>query len=243
VSEGTPRGLRGLLAPLRGVPGQALVSVLGGLALLTLYLYGGHHRVFVARFGHLVADSRYAAWAAHGYQFASACVLLLAIPLLWLRMTGKRLADAGLAVGDWRAGLGLFAVGALLLAAPLYLGAGSPEMQAEYPLVQAAGRSVRLFLLWELTYLSYYIAWEFFFRGFWGLALVEELGAFGALALQTAASTLMHIGKPAAETAAAIVGGVGFGLIALRSRSVLYVILLHWTVGMLTDLFCLLRAA
>jgi membrane protease YdiL (CAAX protease family) len=242
VSDET-RGLRGLLSPLRGVPRRAQVSVLGGLALLTLYLYAGHHRVFIARYGHLVADSRNAEWAAHSYQFASACVLLLAIPLLWLRVSGKRAADAGLAIGDWRAGLSLFLVGALLVAAPLYLGAGSPEMQAEYPLVRVAGRSVRLFLLWELTYLSYYIAWEFFFRGFWGLALAPELGVFGALALQTAASTVMHIGKPAAETAAAIVGGVGFGLIALRSRSVLYVILLHWTVGILTDLFCLLRAA
>ena len=32
-----------------------------------------------------------------------------------------------------------------------------------------------------------------------------------------------------------------FGLVAVRTRSVLYVILLHWYVGLMTDLFCILR--
>ena len=57
--------------------------------------------------------------------------------------------------------------------------AGLPEFQAEYPLAGIAGRSLRLFLLWELCYLTYYVAWEFFFRGFWQIGLLRHLGVIG----------------------------------------------------------------
>jgi membrane protease YdiL (CAAX protease family) len=47
----------------------------------------------------------------------------------------------------------------------------------------------------------------------------------------------MHIGKPADEIYGAILGGVVFGFVALRSRSLLYVILIHWVLGVALDLF------
>jgi uncharacterized protein len=233
-----------LLEPLAAVDRRAMVSVLGGLLLLSLYLYQGHHSFFARRFGHHLLGSPYAQWVAQGWQFGAAWVLLLLSPLLWIRLgLRQRVATHGLALGDWRVGLRLLLLGAVGLALPLYLNGGAADFQAEYPLVKIAASSATLFALWELTYLGYYIAWEFFFRGFWQLGLSGSLGAWGAMALQTAASTIMHIGKPEGETIAAIVAGVAFGLIALRTRSVLYVILLHWIIGMLTDLFCLLRAA
>jgi membrane protease YdiL (CAAX protease family) len=194
------------------------------------------------RFTTFAPKGPFAEWYAHGYQFLAAFGLLFVLPCLWIRLgTDESLADHGLRVGDWRFGLKLLGVAMLALAIPLYVNAGSPEFQAEYPLAGVAGRSARLFLLWELCYLVYYVAWEFFFRGFWQLGLSRHLGLVGALALQTAVSTVMHIGKPGAETTAAIAAGLVFGLVAVRTRSVLYVILLHWYVGLMTDLFCILR--
>jgi uncharacterized protein len=67
--------------------------------------------------------------------------------------------------------------------------------------------------------------------------LRDSLGEWTAILVQTGLSTLMHIGKPAGEIYGAILGGVVFGLVALRSRSLLYVILIHWVLGVALDLF------
>jgi membrane protease YdiL (CAAX protease family) len=236
-----------LLRPLRAIDRPTLVGVFGGLVLCCVYLYPGNHAFFTRHLAHLVplaAGSPFAEWAAHGYQFAAAFLLLFVVPLAWARLgAGLGGADLGLALGDWRLGLKLVAVGVVILALPLYLNGGQADFQAEYPLAKVATRSVGLFLAWELCYLVYYLAWEFFFRGFWQLGLSRGvLGVAGALALQTAVSTVMHIGKPAGETFAAILGGLVFGLIALRTRSILYGLALHWYLGMATDLFSALRA-
>jgi membrane protease YdiL (CAAX protease family) len=234
--------MKGLVAPLSEVDRRAHVAIWGGIVLLTIYLYQGHHAFFTRHFSGLGPQGALVEWFAHGYQFLAAFVLLLAVPCLWIRLGAKEsLADHGLCVGDWRFGLKFLGLAMLVLAVPLYVNAGSPDFQAEYPLARMAGRSARLFLLWELCYLVYYVAWEFFFRGFWQIGLSRHLGVIGAMALQTAVSTVMHIGKPQGETVAAIAAGVVFGLVAVRTRSVLYVILLHWYVGLTTDLFCILR--
>jgi membrane protease YdiL (CAAX protease family) len=236
-------GLRRLLEPLERASWRELASVFGGLALTTVYLYQGHASFFARELGAPFTGSPYAEWLARGWQFGAAFVLLGLLPALWLRLGQRRpLADGGLRIGDWRAGLALAGVAAAALAVPLYLNAGSPEFQAEYPLAKIAGRSAATFALYEATYLVYYLGWEFFFRGFWQLGLERALGAVGAMALQSGVSTVMHIGKPEGETLAAIVAGAGFGLIALRTRSVLYPILIHWYVGVATDLLCLLRS-
>lgn len=244
--------MKQLLQPLRQSDRATLVGVFGGVTLLCVYLYPGNHAFFTRHLGHLAPAGPFAEWAAHCWQFGAAFLLMFLLPLLWARLgAGLRAADLGLQLGDWRLGLKLVALGVLVLAGPLYLGAGQADFRAEYPLAKVAGTSMTLFVLWELCYLVYYLSWEFFFRGFWQLGLgrgapaapaAARLGVVGALALQTAVSTVMHIGKPAGETFAAIVGGVAFGLIALRTRSILYVLLLHWYLGMATDLFCVLRA-
>ncbi|MBI5481812.1 MAG: CPBP family intramembrane metalloprotease [Deltaproteobacteria bacterium] len=236
--------MKDLLKPLRAIDRPTLVGFLGGILLCCVYLYPGNHAFFTRHFGQLAPPGPFAEWAAHGYQFGAAFLLLFLVPLLWARFgAGLRPADVGLSFGDWRLGFKIVAIGVLVLAGPLYLNGGQADFQAEYPLAKVASRSVALFVLWEICYLIYYLAWEFFFRGFWQLGLSRgALGVAGALALQTAVSTIMHIGKPAGETFSAIVGGLAFGLIALRTRSILYVLLLHWYLGIATDLFCALRA-
>ena len=234
--------MKRLMAPMRELSWRDAVPLLGGLVLLTVYLYQGHHSFYRQHLG--------GAWAAHplwdmqaqGYQFLAALVCMALLPALWIRLSGAgRLADYGVALGDWRFGLRFLLLGMVALALPLYINAGAADFQAEYPLARVAGTSLGLFLLWELCYLVYYIAWEFFFRGFWQLGLQARIGFLGAMALQTGVSTVMHGGKPQGEMLAAIVAGPVFGLVAVRTRSVLWVLLLHWYVGGMTDLFCLLR--
>ena len=81
----------------------------------------------------------------------------------------------------------------------------------------------------------YYVAWEVFFRGVLLFGLRNSLGVTGAMAFQVAVSVLAHADKPLAELLAAIPAGVLFGAIALRTRSVVYVVLIHYIIGVVVD--------
>jgi hypothetical protein len=130
-----------------------------------------------------------------------------------------------------------------LAAIPVALLAGSigsrdPEMRAFYPFSKKACADVRMFVAYEARYfLLYYTGWEFVFRGILFFPLVETAGLVPALAFQTIASTLFHIGHPETEIFAALGAGFVFGLIAWWTGSILYPILIHAAVGISTDTF------
>lgn len=151
---------------------------------------------------------------------------------------GEKLADYGVRLGDWRTGL--TAVGLLfpvIFCVLLLPGSREAQLRAFYPLDRAIGDSVGAFLGFEgLRALLYYSGWEFFYRGFWLIGLRKRLGDAPALGIQVVASCLWHIGMPLGEILAAIPGGLLFGLLALRTGSLLWPLLLHALIGAGTDL-------
>lgn len=217
--------------------------MIGGTVLMTIYLYQGHHSFYTRHLAYsLFGNDPYNDWYRHLYQNIAALILLALVPVLLARFAlGKRLRDQGVHLGDWRFGLKTMVVGAVVLTPLLYVGSFDPAIQREYPLTKLAGCGADLFVLWELTYLLYYIAWEYFFRGFNLFLMEERWGATSAILYQTVLSTLLHIGKPQSEMVAAIVGGLLFGALAIRTRSVIYPLLLHWYVGICTDHFSILN--
>ena len=237
--------VRALWRNVQQVSRTAWVVFFGGAALMAVYVYQGHHSFYTQHLAEpLFGKDPYNDWYRHLYQFLSALLLLAVIPALLARFVLKRpLRAQGVQLGDWRFGLRAVVVGILILTPLLYIGSFDPAIQREYPLTRLAGCATDLFILWELTYLLYYIAWEYFFRGFNVFLVEEEWGVAAALLYQVIPSTLLHIGKPEAETMAAVVGGVVFGALALRTRSMLYPLILHWYVGACTDFFSLLNMA
>lgn len=150
----------------------------------------------------------------------------------------EKLSDFGVRFGDWRTGLA--AVGLLfpiIFFALLLPGSREAQLRAFYPLDRAIGGSVGAFLSFEgLRALFYYSGWEFFYRGFWLCGLRKRLGDAPALGVQVVASCLWHIGMPLGEILSAIPGGLLFGLLALRTGSILWPLLLHALIGAGTDL-------
>lgn len=177
---------------------------------------------------------RWVAWAA---------ILLGLIPLLLSRPLGLDLERLGLSEGDSREGWQAVGIGVLVVLPIAWFAAGDPAVRLTYPWPGSwAGSSPVAFFAWAVTYAFYYLAYEFFFRGFLLRGLEPALGATGALWLQTVASTMLHLGKPLLETIAALPAGLIFGLIALRTRSIVYVTIIHLALGLATDLFSLLRS-
>lgn len=238
---------------LKDIEKKTAAVSLVALLVMVIWLYQGHANFFTLKFGEHFKDDPYLDWYQYLWMHSMAFILWLIIPLLliklWLREKAK---DYGISLGDWRFGCKFLALFIVVMAVPVYLTAKDPQFQAEYPLTKLAGKSGGHFFLWELTYLVYYIGFEFLFRGLMLFGLKDRIGPFLAIMAQTIPSTIIHasmtvgvaggiilIGKPQGETFAAILSGLVFGALALRTRSILWPLLAHWYVGALTDFFSL----
>ncbi len=143
------------------------------------------------------------------------------------------------------AALALFGLASLLLAPVMvalsFAASKNPEFLAQYPLWRGACASPAAFAVHAASYLAYYLGFEALFRGLVQFGLRESFGDWNAVLVQTALSTLMHLGKPTGEVYGAVVGGLVFGTLALRTRSLLPVIALHFVLGISLDLFICVR--
>jgi membrane protease YdiL (CAAX protease family) len=145
--------------------------------------------------------------------------LFAVVPLVTLRLLDERPSDYGLRIGDWRIGLAV-SLGLVLLVTPVvFLVSGLPDFQLYYGLDETfplaiVGRAVDV------------AAAEFLFRGFLMWTLIRIAGPIGVV-LATFPFVFTHLGKPELETLSTFFGGLGFGWLAWRTRSVLYGTLLH----------------
>lgn len=182
----------------------------------------------------------------YGYlwQFIIFFLLAFVIPLLLIRFRFKKpLSLFGFGLGDKKFGMTFVGVAVPLLVVPIiYMASRFPEIRSEYPLAKSLLERRDWILYYELAYvLFYYLAWEFFFRGFLLFGLKEYFGGTNAVLIQTIPSCLMHLGKPESEIFGSILIGILFGVIALRTRSFWYVMMLHALIGVLTDVFVLIQ--
>jgi membrane protease YdiL (CAAX protease family) len=146
--------------------------------------------------------------------------LFLIVPLATLLLLGERPAEYGLRIGEWRIGLAVVVVMAVLVTPIVLVAAGLPEFDLYYrhgP-SKVAGA---VFGGWLDV-----AAAEFLFRGFLMWTLIRIAGPMG-IVLATVPFVFTHLGKPELETLSTFFGGLGFGWIAWRTRSVLYGALLH----------------
>lgn len=180
---------------------------------------------------------------AAGYRFATGLVLLGVVPALVVKLAfGERLADYGVQWGDRLATARWFLLLAPVFVLAAYFAAGAPAITKHYPVNKSAGASPATFALHAVTYLMFYVGWEFHFRGFLQFGLREKFGPSGALLVQVMASTLLHVDHPCTEAYGAILGGILWGVIAYRTRSLLSGLLQHWLLGIALDGFILLRS-
>ncbi len=178
------------------------------------------------------------------YMFGTAFVLMGILPLAIIHFFFREpVKTYGLQLGDWRKGLPVAAILFVLIAViMLYPSSQTKEMSEFYPFDKSAGDSAFAFVRFEaLRGVLYYTAWEFFFRGFMLFGLRKYFGDWMAICIQTIPSCLWHIGLPTGEIFASILGGILFGIFAIRTRSVLWAFLLHWLIGIGMDLFIVMR--
>jgi membrane protease YdiL (CAAX protease family) len=132
------------------------------------------------------------------------------------------------------------------------IAAHNADMRATYPFYRPFS-GVGEFVLYELTYLPFFIAIEFIFRGYllFGLAGIRDRdiqaprsdpgvpGAFNfgkyALLIQMLSYTAWHLGKPLPELWGTLLWGLAAGVLAYTVRSIWPVVLAHWLLNVFLD--------
>lgn len=217
---------------------KTTILLLSAPVLLTLYRYKGYPEFFTTFVSGFDNDP-----LLHYYdriwQFSIFFILCFLVPILLIKFVFKEnWKDFGLGIGNWKKGLPLLLLIPFIIAPIIYFASKMPDVRSEYPLSKLLFEHKELILGYEILYiLLYYIAWEFYFRGFLLFGLAKKMGVWNAILIQTISSCLIHIGKPEGEIIGSIIVGVIFGLIAWRTKSIWYVFALHAAIGVLTDLF------
>jgi membrane protease YdiL (CAAX protease family) len=126
----------------------------------------------------------------------------------------------GLTFGEWRWGAALAAAGCLVMTPIVLLFAGLPDARVYYAESTAPLGQLLATNLVDLT------ATEFAFRGFVMLTVVRLAGPFGVL-VATMPFVFAHLGKPELELFSTLAGGLVYGWLAWRTRSIVWGALGH----------------
>jgi membrane protease YdiL (CAAX protease family) len=179
------------------------------------------------------------------YMFITAFILMGIFPCLIIRYYfHEPLSEYGWQWGNWKAGLSAVVILFPTIALGMLLPSSqTSEMQNFYPFNKLAANSASQFLVFQCWRgIFFYTAWEFFFRGFILFGLRRYVGDWLAICIQTIPSCLWHIGMPSGEIFASIAGGVLFGILAIRTSSIVWPFLLHYLIGVGLDFFIVITS-
>ena len=144
-------------------------------------------------------------------------IVPLAVILLGFR---DRPARYGLTLGDGRAGAVLSVAGCILMTPIVLWFATMPDVRAYYAASAAPLPDIVLTNVIDLT------TAEFLFRGFLMLTLVRAIGPIGVL-IAVMPFAFAHVGKPALELLSTLGGGLAYGWLAWRTRSIVWGSIAH----------------
>ena len=236
------------MAPLfEGLGGEPTVILCGASVFLIASHYQGSAGFLRTLTGATFDQHPWANTLGHFWWFGSSIVLYLVMPLLLALATkGSFNQRYGFQLGDWRAGLGITTLFLVIMLPATYVASKLPSFQGQYPLAGngaymvnvGAGKtqvSWTLFMTYEAAYFSYFIAWEFLFRGWMVHGLAPKWGAGAAILAQVAPFAVMHLGKAELEAFGSIIAGVALGILSIRTRSFYYGALIHGVVAVWMD--------
>ncbi|MBD3286216.1 CPBP family intramembrane metalloprotease [candidate division WOR-3 bacterium] len=151
-----------------------------------------------------------------------------------------RFSDYGFRLGrwvGWRDSLIFFAIMIPFVAFAVLQG----DFSRTYPLANIAERTLGWFIIWETFHLLHMFGWEFLNRGFLLFGLEKIMGRWAILATAIPFA-LLHMGKPELETYGSFIAAIALGWVALRTRSFLPGVFLHWSVALIMDILAVLMS-
>lgn len=199
-----------------------------------------YHRRFKQRVGQWARIFEFGYWA--GWRVGGFLLIPLLVVLL---LPGERLRDYGLGTRGMTEHLWIYVIlfGIVLPAVVVVSYTGAFKYHYPFPWSRAHLAEPlpwRMLLAWEVMYAAQFFALEFFFRGFMLSALRRSMGAYAIFAM-VVPYTMIHFGKPLAETLGAFAAGLILGTLALRTRSIWCGVFIHISVAVSMDVAALLQ--
>ena len=155
------------------------------------------------------------------YQALERVVLFGLVPALVVLFAFRdRLTNYGWGLGDWRWGIGLAAAGCALMT-PVIVAVGSnADFRSYYSISSASVGDLAVTNVLDL------VPSEFLLRGFLMFTLLRTIGPLGIVVAQMP-FVFAHLGKPEIELFSTLVGGMVFGWLDWRTRSIWWSALGH----------------
>jgi membrane protease YdiL (CAAX protease family) len=155
------------------------------------------------------------------YQALERVILFALVPSLVVLFAFRdRLVAYGWGPGDWRWGVALATLGCAVMT-PLIVAAGSnPDFRAYYSISSAPVGDLVVTNVLDL------VPAEFLIRGFLMFTLLRTIGPLGIVVAQMP-FVFVHLGKPEIELFSTLLGGMVFGWLDWRTRSIWWSALGH----------------
>ncbi len=207
----------------------------------TLSYYHSSRRFFRFNLYQYFVNSEHVYFIEYIYWLSSEFIVLFLIPILLIKVVIKeKVCDYGLRLGDKKTGFFVTGAAILIMIPILWIVSSLPSFQNAYPQCDEVRDNWTFFFIYEFCFLLYMTGWEFLWRGYTLFGLKEKFGYY-AILFQTVPFTILHNGKPELETFSAILAGVILGILALRTGSIIYGVIIHTTVMFMIDLISTLR--
>jgi len=217
---------------------QTTIILLITPVLISLYRYLGKPEIFYYNLAPGFSSGSLYGFYGDFFDFLMAFLFLMLIPVALLKIFFKaRLKDYGFILSEVRTGLKVLMISLPLVIITTWVSSCQPDFQKEYSAFRLNPLNIKSFLIYAAAFFIYYLAFEFFFRGFLLLGLEQSFGSINSLLIQTIPCCLIHLGKPFIEVLASIPASLIFGYVVLKTRSLWSVIIIHWLIGLLLVLF------
>lgn len=175
------------------------------------------------------------------YWFICDFFTFFILPVLIIKTLFKeKIKDYGISFGNYKIGLKIVVIFLLIMIPLVWFASSQNDFIQTYPQLKQARESWLTFVIFESGLVIYMFAWEFIWRGFMLFGLEKKFGYYSVL-IQMIPFLILHNGKPPLETFGAIIGGIALGILALRTRSIFYCVIVHAGVMVSIDFISVMR--
>lgn len=228
---------------LKSLDKKVVLVFLAVAVLQTISWYYTSRKFFRANlYQQFFSDNEFVQLYEYLFWFIGDFISLFLLPsFIIIFLFKEKISDYGVKLGDYKLGLQITLISIAVMLPILWFVSASPQFAAKYPHLQMAKSDWTVLIIYEIGMLIYLFAWEFIWRGFMLFGLEKRFGYY-AVFIQMIPFVILHNGKPELETFSSILGGIILGIVALRTRSFIYGVLIHFAIMLGIDLFSTFRS-
>lgn len=235
------KDIRNLIEAIRSLEKKPLIILLSVAILQTVSWYYSSRAFFRVNIWPGYSTYEHIYLVEYLYWFLADFFTLGIIPvLLIIFLLKEKPKDYGITFGDYKSGFLYSGIFLAFMIVILWFVSAQEEFAQVYPHYPYARNNWNVFFVFEAGMLFYMIGWEFIWRGFTLFGLFEKFGYYAVL-IQMIPFVILHNGKPPLETFSSIIGGIALGILALKTRSFLYCVIIHFGIMFTIDFFSVMR--